>query len=313
MQRFKATCAAMAACAMLISSIPAMAAEEGWTVDFRAARKAATSDKKDLLLEFTGSDWCPPCKALKAQIFDSEHFAKEAPNYFVLVKLDFPRDKSNQTQPEIAQNHELQKHYSISGYPTVILADEEGKPYARMVGFGRQTPEQYVENLQKLQGLRVKRDTAMAKAATADGLEKAKHLDEAIGGIDAELASSFYKPEVMQIIRLDAKDEAGLKTKYEGVLIAKEVKEKLQQIVRGGRQNPQQATAAIDALIAEKKLTGENLQQALYNKGVLVYQSDKAAASKHFEKALEAAPESQTAAQIKLVLEQIKTQQGQAN
>ena len=34
---------------------------EGWTHDLPAAKATAAKDKKDLLLDFTGSDWCPPC------------------------------------------------------------------------------------------------------------------------------------------------------------------------------------------------------------------------------------------------------------
>jgi hypothetical protein len=34
-----------------------LAADEGWTTDFAAAQARAAAEGKDLLLDFTGSDW----------------------------------------------------------------------------------------------------------------------------------------------------------------------------------------------------------------------------------------------------------------
>src|SRR5262245_9374441 len=75
--------------------------EKLWMVDLEAAKMVAAKEGKDILMEFTGSDWCPPCKALKRKVFDTEAFQTEAPKHFVLVKLDNPRDKSKQTDKEI--------------------------------------------------------------------------------------------------------------------------------------------------------------------------------------------------------------------
>ena len=42
----------------------AAVAEEGWLVDFAKAKAQSAKEGKPVLMEFTGSDWCPPCKAL---------------------------------------------------------------------------------------------------------------------------------------------------------------------------------------------------------------------------------------------------------
>ena len=44
-------------------------AAPGWETDFAAARKQAREQKKDLLIDFTGSDWCGWCKRLKEEVF----------------------------------------------------------------------------------------------------------------------------------------------------------------------------------------------------------------------------------------------------
>ena len=47
-----------ASCAAFLGFTSAFAGGEGWTHDFAAAKKQAADEKKDLLIEFTGSDWC---------------------------------------------------------------------------------------------------------------------------------------------------------------------------------------------------------------------------------------------------------------
>ena len=47
----------------------AFAGGEGWLSDFAAAKKQAAESKKDLLLDFTGSDWCGWCIKLNDEVF----------------------------------------------------------------------------------------------------------------------------------------------------------------------------------------------------------------------------------------------------
>ncbi|QWP31926.1 thioredoxin family protein [Akkermansia muciniphila] len=57
-------------------------AAEGWITDMDAAKKQAAEQKKDLMIEFTGSDWCPPCMQLRANVFSKPDFQKEAQKKF---------------------------------------------------------------------------------------------------------------------------------------------------------------------------------------------------------------------------------------
>ena len=74
-------------------------AAEGWITDMDAAKKQAAEQKKDLMIEFTGSDWCPPCMQLRANVFSKPDFQKEAQKNFVLVELDYPRGKEQSKPP----------------------------------------------------------------------------------------------------------------------------------------------------------------------------------------------------------------------
>ena len=65
-----------------------VASEVAWTQDAKAALAEAVKEKKDVLIDFTGSDWCGWCKKLDAEVFTQEAFVAEAPTSFVFLKLD---------------------------------------------------------------------------------------------------------------------------------------------------------------------------------------------------------------------------------
>ena len=125
---------------VLLFCLPMLGAAEGvWTEDFEAAKAKAKAEGKDLLIDFTGSDWCHWCVKLKEEVFDHESFSTEATKHFVLVELDFP-SKAPQDPKIKAQNQALQKKYNISGYPTILLTDHSGAVYGR-TGYQAGGPE----------------------------------------------------------------------------------------------------------------------------------------------------------------------------
>ena len=128
---------------------PLLAGEDTWLTDLPKAMEQAKSQKKLVLLDFTGSDWCPPCKSLHKNVLTSEEFSKFAKDNLVLVELDFPNSKP-QTAELKAANQELSKKYAISGYPTIIVLDADGKELFRKVGYGGTPAAEYVADLAKL-------------------------------------------------------------------------------------------------------------------------------------------------------------------
>ena len=57
-----------------VTSACLLAAGDGWMTDFDEAKKEAEAGKKDLLMDFTGSDWCGWCIRLKEEVFSKEAF-----------------------------------------------------------------------------------------------------------------------------------------------------------------------------------------------------------------------------------------------
>ena len=119
--------------ALILFSFGIAAASEGWITDYPGALKTAKEQNKQVLLLFTGSDWCPPCMYMERNVFSSEQFTKLADKEFVRVMLDFPRNKKQSASLE-ADNEALAQKFSIKGFPTVIVVDASGKEIARHVG-----------------------------------------------------------------------------------------------------------------------------------------------------------------------------------
>ena len=64
-----------------------------WLTDFDAARARSRAENKSLLIDFTGSDWCPPCMRLRKEVFSKPEFTDYAAKNLVLLEVDFQSAK----------------------------------------------------------------------------------------------------------------------------------------------------------------------------------------------------------------------------
>lgn len=108
----------------LISSTVFAAA--GWGDDFEKGLAQAKAEKKLLVLDFTGSDWCAWCIRLDKEVFSKQEFKDYAKENLVLVEVDFPQGKP-QSDKVKEQNAKLQEKFGIRGYPTIVVLDGDGK------------------------------------------------------------------------------------------------------------------------------------------------------------------------------------------
>ena len=105
-----------------------------WTTDYKAALVQAKAQKKLVLLDFTGSDWCGYCLLLDKEVFTQPAFKDFADKNYILVTVDFPQQK--QLPDDVKQqNDALGKQFKIDGYPTLIVLDADGKELGRQVGY----------------------------------------------------------------------------------------------------------------------------------------------------------------------------------
>jgi len=102
-----------------------------WFESYENAHRESLRRGKPILAAFTGSDWCGPCIGLQKNVFDSPEFQTWSEQNVVLLELDFPK-KTIQDPKVKAQNDGLARKYNITGYPTVLFLDADGKAMGKL-------------------------------------------------------------------------------------------------------------------------------------------------------------------------------------
>jgi thioredoxin-related protein len=275
---------------------------QGWVTDWEAAKKQAAKENKDLLLDFTGSDWCGWCIRLHNEVFSQPAFKNEAPKKFVLVELDFPR--STRLDPKTkAQNEKLQVEFGVEGFPTIFLADSQGRVYAR-TGYQPGGAASYLQHLDTLREDKAARDRDFAAAAKAESdSEKARLLDKALTQLERRQVLVGYDEEMREIVKLDKENKAGLKAKYDERL-------QLAEIERKTRLGEHDAAIELADRYVRSELAGaEAKQKACFLKArVLFVKKDYRGTIASLEAAQKHEPSSQLARQIPGIIANVKRQ-----
>ncbi|HEY4990106.1 MAG TPA: thioredoxin fold domain-containing protein [Opitutaceae bacterium] len=105
-----------------------------WETDFGTAMEQARIRKCHVLILYTGSDWCPWCKKMDAEVYSRPEFGSYSHDKFVLLKLDYLR-YSPITPENKVQNAELGEKYGVNSYPQVVIVDSKGKFLTRFKGY----------------------------------------------------------------------------------------------------------------------------------------------------------------------------------
>lgn len=112
----------------------AFAQEAKWLTDYGKAVEQAKAQKKLILLDFTGSDWCGWCIKFDKEVLSTKEFKEYADKNLILVTVDFPNAK-HQTKKVKEQNDELKSRFGVSGFPTFVFLDQDGKELGRSEGY----------------------------------------------------------------------------------------------------------------------------------------------------------------------------------
>lgn len=122
-------------------ALPATAAGPAWHTDFQAAQAVARAEDKPLLVLYTGPGWCPYCVLLEKEVLEGPVFAEFAKGY-VAVKLEFPPQSRRSPEhlkadPGLARRMDLKTAHQVTGFPTVLILDAEGRERARKVSYAK--------------------------------------------------------------------------------------------------------------------------------------------------------------------------------
>ena len=135
----------------LLAAVQNCIAQVEWMTDLHAALDKASAEKKIVMMDFTGSDWCPWCIKLKGEVFDKPEFANFARANLICVEVDFPRNKPQSAEQQ-ESNAALARNYNVRGYPTVVLVNPLGSEVGRS-GYRPGGPVPYIAELQKIPGV----------------------------------------------------------------------------------------------------------------------------------------------------------------
>jgi S1-C subfamily serine protease len=187
-----------------------------WAQDPEEAKRRAGAEKKDILMLFNASDWNPWCARLANEVFYQLEFRRGAPQHFILVYLDFPRDGAARGRvQDPARNERVRAEYGVDTYPTVVLADARGKPYA-YESYQQGGAAAYLDRLVQLREVRKERDRLLAQVEKADGADKLAAAREALAFLQEHELVTAYQPLVADWADLArAQDPGNAKGKVE--------------------------------------------------------------------------------------------------
>lgn len=100
---------------------PAPATSIVWRTDLDGALAEAGRTKKHVLVDFS-ADWCPPCIAMKHDVWPDPAVGRALAESYVPLLVDVDR------------NTEVADRYNIRGIPTVLVLDDTGR-VVRQAGF----------------------------------------------------------------------------------------------------------------------------------------------------------------------------------
>jgi thioredoxin-related protein len=118
---------------------------------FTRKLELAKAENKNVLLYFSGSDWCAPCVKFKKFIVNTPEFQTFATENLIIYNADFPRLSKNKLAKEVEKENEtLADKYNSKGiFPLILLLDVDGKVIKKWEEFPKETVEEFIGKLKK--------------------------------------------------------------------------------------------------------------------------------------------------------------------
>ncbi len=104
--------------------------KEGWLIGHSQVIEKALKEKKPIMVNFTGSDWCGWCIRLDQAVFQTNEFKKWAKENVILLEIDDPRRTTLSQIYGISEeegkllkqeNENFRRLFQVRGFPTVYV------------------------------------------------------------------------------------------------------------------------------------------------------------------------------------------------
>lgn len=121
-----------------------------WGYDYSKILKKANRNKKPVVVYFSGSDWCAPCKRLKKDLFEASSFENLAKKCNLLY-VDIPQNRDLISEAQYKHNKELMNKLNPRKvFPMVMILDKKGNIKKQLSGYGSiQEPSNYLHMIRE--------------------------------------------------------------------------------------------------------------------------------------------------------------------
>lgn len=270
----------------------------GRLTDPDAAAAVAVASGKDILIEFAGPE------AATGSFSDSDTFVRALSESFVLVRLASSVDAPAETAARVAT---WGQRLGITRFPTLVLLDAKGRPYAETVGDAKNA-DASLQVLHQLQRVKSERDREFAAAERSANLERARHLDAGLQVVGRFATGPAYVDVMRRVVELDGDNAAGLRAKYAGAVSGIDVDVAIQSEVYPliDRGDLREAIGRIDRLLADARPPTGQRQLLLAFQGQLYFSlHDTRRALDVFDQALRIDPHGEAAATVLAARKQV--------
>ena len=116
------------------------------------AVEIASEKDLNILMIFSGSDWCKPCIQLKEEVLESEEFKQYGKTRLVKLVLDFPyRKKYALSKLQKEHNEALAEKFNNDGsFPKVIILNDKVEELGKVQYVKNMSPSQFIMRLEDI-------------------------------------------------------------------------------------------------------------------------------------------------------------------
>lgn len=280
-----------------------------WLENIEQAVQKAKVEHKSVLASFLGPDWDATSRAVREEVLHTPAFAEYASKRFVCVEIRFPGFRP--ISPERCKyNTELKNRFQVGSYPSLVLLDANGLPYAQVVG-GEELLDanEWIGQLKLTFRVKEKFDALMQDARHSSGMARATLLAHGVELIPENL-QLCYEPVMQEIVKMDPDDMLGFAKKLDKLVRHRDQSERLDTLRDlVSEQKFDEADVMVDEMLASPDLLPEMRQKLLARYQMHRYAVRKKDMRKAYEilkAAYDAAPSSEMAPKLKEQLARMK-------